>query len=186
MNRPVVIVDLDNVVYPWTSMMASELARLAGSMVRMKDYVTWEVWNDWGIPKGLFDWVWEQSIRDRVMYAEGVPIAGAVEALWEISDMEYHIHIVTARLNKFRLHDQAVESTVKWLKEHAIPYRSLTFTEDKSLIMGHAIVDDNPRNIEASPAAVKILFPAPHNEKQGMIRRDGWDQVLAKLGGAIY
>lgn len=186
MNRPVVIVDLDNVVYPWTEMMSEELWRLAGVKVEMGDYRTWSVWNDWGVPKGLFDWVWEQSIREGVMYATGLPLSGAVDALWEISDMEYHIHIATARLNKFRLHDKAVESTVKWLKRYAIPYRSLSFTEDKSLLSGEAIIDDNPKNIETSPARNKILFPAPHNEKKAMTPQGGWDQVVAKLGGAIY
>jgi 5'(3')-deoxyribonucleotidase len=166
--RPTIIIDLDNVLYPFSNMMAMVIAKYTDTeynpMELAQLYNSWAIWEDWDIPKGQFDWWWERAIRDGAMYTEGFPIQGGVKAMWELSDMDWHIHIVTSRLNKFRLHDKAVASTVKWLAEFGIPYRSLSFTAEKDAIYADAIVDDRPENLINHPAPHKYLFPAPHNK----------------------
>jgi hypothetical protein len=172
-KRPVILVDLDNVVYNFINVMAVIVSTYLrpdydpNQLVQL--YRSWEIWEDWGIPKGQFDLVWERGIRDGAIYgaADGnpaaAPIEGAREALWTLSDAEWHIHLVTSRLNKFRLHDQVVENTVQWLKGWGIPYRSLSFTEDKHAITGQAIVDDKASHLIGHPADNRFLFPAAHN-----------------------
>lgn len=197
-NRPVVLVDLDNVVYPFTQVMASVIAGSTEINQRPEDLLklckSWEIWDDWGIPKGVFDFLWERAIEQGIVWGTEMkvsPIPGAQTGLWKLSDAEWHIHIVTSRLNKFRLHDMAAQNTVKWLATWSIPYRSLSFTEDKSLIQGDVIIDDQMNNLENHPAEKKILFPAPHNEDVTLVdsvvelTRDPdlnpWDEIVDLL-----
>lgn len=170
-KRPIVLVDLDNVVYPFASVMASvisgstEVNQSPESL--MKLYKSFEIWDDWGIPKGVFDFLWERAIQQGYMWGTEMkvsPISGAQTGLWKLSDAEWHVHIVTSRLNKFRLHDIAVQNTVKWLATWSIPYRSLSFTDDKSFIQGDVIIDDQINHLAEHPAPIKLLYPAPHNE----------------------
>lgn len=188
-ERKVVLVDLDNVVYPWAEAMAHlvVMAGLSGShpseLIQL--YNNWNVWDDWGVPQGSFDFVWEKAIQDGMMWGvnEGMtafPMPGSVKALWELSDREWHIHLVTHRLNKFRLHDEAVVNTAEWLRKFNIPYRSLTFTHDKHQIHGDVIIDDNPDNLIGHPAPKKILYPAPHN------RDFAADPLENNVDGIIY
>lgn len=190
MRRKTILVDLDNVVYPWSWVMANLVGERKGVSPNAlyETYKSWYIWDDWNMTKGEFDWIWEQGIRDGVLWGEGQPLPGAVDGLWRLSDQEWHIHIVTDRLNKFRLHDKAVMNTVQWLADNSIPYRSLSFTNDKSSIWAHAIVDDNPRNLVRHPAADKFLFPAPHNRKERLtevykLENPGaWNRIASVLG----
>lgn len=174
MSEGTILVDLDNVVFPFAEQFATLLWTEGKTEDTpeelMKLYHTFEVWNDWGIPKGMFDWWWEQWIREGRMYRgrvndtlhfTGKP--GSIAALWALSDAGWDIHIVTARLNKFRLHDQIVINTVEWLRDEGVPYRSLSFAADKHAIMGDAIVDDQPYNLIDHPAPMRFLVPAKHN-----------------------
>lgn len=202
-KRPTILLDLDGVLFDWAKAMIIEIVRrdegeFSEGKVQsyLNKYQSWEIWDDLGVPKGHFDWVWEQSIREGTMYRGLPPFPGSVQALWRLSDAEYHIHVCTSRLNKFRLHDQAVINTVTWLREHGVPYRSLTFTEDKSVIEADVMIDDSPKNLRASRAVAKYLFPAPHNEKQAMEahekqdysdfypldREQPWEDLLTRMG----
>lgn len=172
MKRKTVLVDLDNCVYPFAEIMAQVIAsntETTSTPQNLVDlYKSWDIHKDWGIPQGQFDWWWEKGVKEGIVWgtAHGVPpIPGATTALWELSDREWHIHLVTSRLNKFRLHDQAAKNTVEWLANWGVPYRSLSFTADKHQILGDAIIDDAPFNLVDHPAPIKILFPSPHNRR---------------------
>lgn len=198
MDRKTVLVDLDNCVYPFTEMMAQVISQATDTREEpetlTKLYKSWEIWEDWDIPKGQFDWWWEQAITAGQMWRKGPAIDGAIRNLWKISDNEWSIHLCTSRLNKFRLHDRAVMSTVEWLADLGIPYRSLSFTEDKHAIKADAIIDDSPRNLLDHPAPLRILYPSPHNRKFAEVDDTGivklldnpavtpWDEITELLG----
>lgn len=209
MNRKVLLVDLDNVVYPFIEVMAL-LCTMEGLVNNtpselLQLYSQWAVWTDWGISESGFNRVWERGILSGDVWGLGErvtanPIHRAIKNLWDISENEWHIHLVTHRLNKFRLHDAAVANTAKWLEWANIPYRGLTFTKDKHSILGDAIIDDNPDNLEDHPAPLKILYPSPHNlgwreahpkdyanivaplEGEGIYP---WDEITEKLGSGV-
>ncbi len=167
-KRKHILVDLDNVLYPFVEYMAMVMSQSteAGSEedpnALMNLYRHYELWNDWGIPKGQFTFWWERAI-DKGLYKQGNPYSGGVTALWQLSDAEWDINIVTARLNMFKLHDQVVVNTAEWLKFYGIPFRHLTFTHDKWRIQADAIIDDDPKNLIGHNAPLKFLYPAPHN-----------------------
>lgn len=189
-DRKTVLVDLDNVVYPFAEVMANviaantELAQTPDGL--MKLHKSWAMWEDWGIPKGVFDWYWEKAIENGAMWGvspnfTAPPIPGAETCLWQLNDAEWHIHIATTRLVKFRLHDTAVKNTVEWLAHNAIPYRSLSFVEDKAAIQADAIIDDQPNNLLNHPAPIKLLYPAPHNQEWREDQDPGPEAVNASL-----
>lgn len=184
MKRTEIVVDLDNVVYPWTDVILQYLA-YQGDIddweYAATKYTQWAIWEDIGLSKGHFDRRWRQAIEDGVLYAQGQPIDGAVEALWQLSDAEFHVTIATSRLNKFGLHHVVVENTVSWLREAGVPYRSLLFTDNKAIGGAAYVIDDSPKHLDQgrSVGATPILFDAPHNaDKAGYLRAHDWRAVL--------
>lgn len=214
-RRPVILVDLDNVVYDWAQSMARWLDRnhvlhfprttlktyepdtkfnhqLSQSEIAMREYKTWEVWEDWGIPKGEFIRWWRLGVEAEQIYAQGPLIAGARNALWRLSDAEWDIHIATSRLTKFGLHDQIVVNTASWLRDNNIPFRNIHFTDDKIAIIADAIVDDRADNMANNETGgfhgevpdMQFLFPANHNMGRFVTvdeQKGAWDNIVNTL-----
>lgn len=171
-----ILVDLDNVVYDWARAMAQWL--VDNGMLRdvadaMERYTQWSIWEDWDIPKGEFIRWWRLGIEAGAIYGEGPVISGAREALWQLSDAEWDIHIATSRLTKFGLHDKIIENTARWLRNNNIPYRNCHFTDDKLAISGAAIVDDRLDNMDVRVHGRAFLFPANHNIEPYELFADG-------------
>jgi len=195
--RPIILVDLDSVVYDWVHIAATIMYEVGVTDLHPRElldlYRSWEVWEDWGIEKGAFFYWWKRAIEKGDMYGKGKDIDGARNGLWSLSDAEWHIHIVTARLNMFGLHHSVVQNTAEWLMLAGIPYRSLSFTEDKHLIYGDAIIDDQAANLVDHPAPTRYLFPGNHNlkDRTGPLVDEGqytvldvddpWEQIVEEL-----
>lgn len=194
MNRPVILVDLDNVVYDWAKSMAMWLDGNDALPFwswnypiieeAMRKYKSWSVWEDWNIPKGEFIRWWRLGVEAEAIYASGPLISGAREALWKLSDAEWDIHIATSRLTKFGLHDKIVANTSIWLRDNNIPYRSIHFTDWKPGIAAEAIVDDRGDNMSEEAHMKTFLFPANHNKKTFVTakeQREAWERIVAEL-----
>jgi 5'(3')-deoxyribonucleotidase len=191
MKRSVILVDLDNVVYDWAGAMRDWIIqnRANRGMDRsMMDnaYRHWAVWDDWGIPEGEFTRLWRLGIEAGEIYAKGPLIPGARDALWRLSDAEWDIHIATARLTKFGLHDQIVINTATWLRDNNIPYRNIHFTDNKHAIRADAIVDDRKDNMNEDSHGKIYLFPANHIVEERIpprVQMDTWKQIVKELTG---
>lgn len=166
-DRPVLILDLDGVIYDWVGAMRSALSQYAGVEKPLFDPNQWAVWDAWDVPKGLFMQCWRRGIEDGWLYNYGPPIGGAatVDALWRISDLEWDIQIATSRLNMFGLHHQVVTQTADWLNQYRIPYRGLSFTDRKTL-KGLVMVDDKPGNLETANVELALLWDMAHNRNE--------------------
>lgn len=186
MDRPTVIVDLDNVVYDFVGAFYDMLwhGRALDTTVwpyrepgqDAPGYTQWSIWDDWGMTKGEFTRWWRLGIESGEIYGRGEVITGARDALWQLSDAEWNIHLVTNRLTKFGLHDTIVDNTSRWLRENNIPYRELSFASDKTRILADAIVDDRWDNMDMQVHGQCFEFGAPHNESLVT-----WDYVLDRL-----
>ena len=183
-DRPVIIVDLDHVLYSWLDDMRQALNEYFGVPLEQTavDPNSWDL-DAWNVPKGMINRAWRRMIEYGDMYNNQAPLGGAVaiQALWTISDLEYHIHIVTARLNQFGLHHHVTTSTVNWLAAYNIPYRSLSFTKNKNM-PALVMIDDSPRHLDESAAEHKLLWDAGHNQDDiGSVRVFSWSDVLHHL-----
>ena len=194
MQRKEILIDLDNCVYPFVEVLAGwlEYNGVLNAGWAMANYTQWNVWSDWGMTKGeLMRW-WRLGIEAGIIYGEGAVIPGAREVLWDLSDKEFSINLITNRLNKHSLHRKVVENTVNWLMERNIPYRALSFTDNKSIFGAKYGIDDNPANVKQMlKAGVEAyLFPSNHNlndETQWvgapLPRVTGWEDFADKVEG---
>lgn len=184
MSRPTILVDIDNVVYDWVKAVCDFLAirgviDYGDRAEYMAKYKHWEVWEDWGLSKGEFLRWWRIGVEDGFIYRQGNAIKGARDALWRLSDAEWHIHLVTARLSKKAAYDKVVTNTADWLLAENIPYRTLTVSEkgsDRHKIMADVLVDDSKGNFNPDAHDVFFEFAAPHNGSYTT-----WENILEQL-----
>jgi len=164
-SRPIINVDLDGVIYPFTDVFAAsnELHgrfgpnRATPSGVPLKipalpvqfmgyDYQpvlghtfsapsTWNFWPEWGMTKGEWNTLFRRGVEYGMIWNEGIPYDGAVQFLWKLSEAEYHIRIVTKRLVHQFGHKYALKMTADWLDKNAVPYRSIAFLGDEEKYM---------------------------------------------------
>ena len=185
MKRDEIVIDIDNVIYDWVEVMAQYL-EYHGYAIDRSAYANWAVWEDWLIPKGAFMRFWRMGVEDGVIYGQGPAIEGARDALWYLSDAEWHITLATNRLSKFGLHRQVIDNTTQWLREANIPYRSLAFISNKGIQGAKFGLDDNPANVQqmAEAGMHAMLFSAPHNTNvNDLIRVANWTEVLDQIEG---
>jgi 5'(3')-deoxyribonucleotidase len=187
-SRPRIIIDLDNVVYDFVRSMAQHL-RYSGAVdypvdELMLKYKNWSFWEDWNIPKGEFMRWWRLGVEDGSIYGEGPLIPGARNAMWRLSDAEWHIIIATSRFNLFGMHDTVAMNTVRWLREENIPYRELMFTGSKTLVQADAIVDDRADNMNRNNHGATFHFPAAHHTGEFVSEEymeDYWASIVKEL-----
>ncbi len=193
MNRKTILVDLDNVIYDWVHAVSVWL--LTNNAVDYEtveemnaDYTSWNVWEGWGIPKGEFFRWWRLGIEQEIIYGQGRVITGARDALWQLSDAEWDIHLATNRFTKFGLNAQIAFNTISWLQGANIPYRQLSLVSDKHKISADAIVDDLEANMNPDVHGKVFLFPANHNKGYQVTtqeQRETWEELVADLGSGI-
>jgi 5'(3')-deoxyribonucleotidase len=147
---------------------------------------TWDFWEEWGMTKGDWMMAFRRGVEYGHIWTEEEPIEGAIDGLWRLSDAEYHIRLVTHRLNHPFGHRAALKSTADWLDKYAVPYRSVSFIgpESKRNYRGAGIlIDDSPVNLaDWSEVGVGVIFDQPWNqdveEHSSLTRAVGWDEVV--------
>lgn len=193
-DRPIVNIDLDNVVYDFNKAMHGYAEFVLDK--ELPKSTKWAIWEDWGIARGAFDWLFRRGVEEGFIWRTGDVIPGAIEGLWELSDKEFHIRLLTHRLTSKFGHDLAVEHTVQWLKENAIPYRSLSFIgygDTKTQYQALALVDDNVDNVRlwGEDYGTAVLYDQPWNQEveaghvgspYKIIRAMNWKDVVDELG----
>lgn len=194
MNKQLtLIIDIDNVIYPFTSVMEQWVYYNKSIPNHSLSPVTrWEVWEDWNMPKGEWNNLFRKGVEEDFIWSEGEPIKDSVDALWRLSDSGHYVRLVTHRLvHKFG-HAKAVIATASWLDKHNIPYRDLVLMTDKSDINGDVMLDDNVDNVlrwqHLHPKKYAFLFDAPHNQDIGGLvvgkpipRIKGWKEFLFEI-----
>lgn len=94
------------------------------------------------------------------IFFESKPIEGAIDFLDMLADDGHNIHITS---NQYR---GIQHYTLSWLEEHGVPYDSVNFTKDKSLIDGDVLIDDLIHNLDnVRYGELPICFAQPWNEQ---------------------
>ncbi|KAI9509644.1 hypothetical protein F5148DRAFT_723511 [Russula earlei] len=112
-TRPLIAVDLDDVLCQTTICAAEWHNRKFGTHMQLKDffYSTWYKNPGWGTIAATASKIKEFYDTDQLKHA--VPVPGSLDALNRLREMGYNLTIVTAR--SF-LHE--LESTIIWLDKH--------------------------------------------------------------------
>ncbi len=193
----VALLDLDGCIYPWVEHMSILISSAQvvqySALELMGLHRSWNVWEDWGIPKEEFDHYWMAWVAEGIMYSGRIgdtriePNPGAREAMWKLKEEGWLIHIVTSRLHRQDLNEQVLTATSYWLRISGLPYDSLTFTEDKHNILGEAIVDDKIDHLIGHPAPKRYQYPSQHTQSksgeayEALSADDPWGDLTDRL-----
>lgn len=145
----------------------------------------WNWWPQWNMSQGEWMAWFRKGVESGKIWRDAPMIEDARRVLWELSDAEHHIRIVTHRLAWPGLHATAIKTTVDWLELHNVPYRDIAFESSKTEIDADVIVDDKPDLSWAQKGKINLLFDQPYN--RGIItetapaeftRVFGWRNIL--------
>jgi 5'-nucleotidase len=125
------------------------------------------------------------------LYLPGVydhiePMPGMLEVLKFVQDSGHRPIIAT----KASHNPNMIDGKAKWFKRNApfISHNDIIFIQDKSLVRASALIDDDPRNLEAFPEE-KILFIHPYNrdydKDRGAFRRANSPVLLKTILEAL-
>jgi uncharacterized HAD superfamily protein len=170
-------IDIDDVLYPWADA-AHKACRRAALFGPLADETpaTWRPYEVYGVPAQRWFDVLEAAGAS--LYQDD-PIPGAVEAIDRLMIAGHTVHLVTAR-GGFNNGAKIRRWTVEWLDKHEIPFDSLTFSADKTVVNVDMFIDDNPDNYDALDrrGTPVWLVGAVHNGHAHNGRR-----VVASLAG---
>ena len=113
-------------------------------------------------------------------------IPGMSDALWELSDAEVHIRVVTHRFLTHGDQNQAAADTIAWLQHRRpdgrvrVPHRDLCFLGAKADASADLHLDDAPHQIESLRSAGQdvLVFDQPYNLHLAGPRAHGWRDVV--------
>jgi 5'(3')-deoxyribonucleotidase len=110
----------------------------------------WEFYTEWGLDLKEFIQACHDGV-DLGYVFRGPVRRGAPAAIRRIKDAGHSIHIVTDRQFGSKP-ENSHQATREWLAEHEIPYDTLTFSADKTVIPTDMFVDDKLENYDALDA----------------------------------
>lgn len=132
---------------------------------------TWDFYKDWGLTLDEFVKHCHDGV-DAGFVFRGGQRDGATEAIRRIRSFGHSIHIITDRA--FGATPKASQrATLEWLAEHDIPYDSLHFSADKTIVETDYFVEDKLENYDKLEAAgvETYLVNRPWNKEVGDKRR---------------
>lgn len=163
-------IDLDGVCYDFSTSVRAYLDTLGG-LPEYPAVTRWEFYEDWGLDlQGFLD-VCHDGVDAGIIFTHGEPYPNTAEAFHRIKAAGHTIHVITDR--SFGKGGASEAATRAWLDCHGLPFDSLTFSADKTIVRIDAMVDDKPSNYEALEAAGvdAYLLTRPWNQHVPNARR---------------
>lgn len=136
------------------------------------------------LPKYDFYKTCQESVAAGFLYRHGEPMQGTVAAIQKLKADGHSIHIVTARtVEQFGAMTEL--NTYHWLAQNEIPWDTVTFDHDKTVVEVDIFVDDKIENVDALLAAgteAWLKYDPPRTDQLDhprFIRT--WDEFLQKV-----
>lgn len=166
-------VDLDGVLYNFHQAFIDYLtvSELHGKYIVKYAFNDWNFFKHWGMTQEEFVAVCNKGVDAGVIF-RGPTRKRAASAIRRIKRAGHEIHIVTDRsFGESPLASQY--ATLDWLAEHKIPYDSITFSADKTVVPTDIFVEDKLENYDALDAAGTevYLINRPWNRREDNRRR---------------
>lgn len=131
--------DMDGVIYDF----ASAWCKWVG--IEPEPPTSWEFYEDRGFTKARYLETFREGVDAGFIFSTGKPIRGARAGIRRLRQAGHTIHIVTDRF----IGSRSQINTAFWLQAWRIPFDSLTFAHDKTLVRTDAFLDDKPGNVDA-------------------------------------
>lgn len=139
-------VDLDGVLYDFGAALRNYLIEHEDFDEALLTYP--KVWNfflEWGLTLDDYLHYYAKGVDAGYVLLEGRSDPMALTCLSLMRDAGHQIHIVTYRTVGAR----AVQNTMEWLQRERVPYDTLTFAKDKTIIKTDYFIEDNMENFTA-------------------------------------
>lgn len=165
-------VDVDNVIYPWTTVytrwVEHQKALTAGTLDDIP-HTGWHWYRDqWGMSDEEFMEHYVSGVEAGVIWRVGDPPSGALATLRRLHNAGHRLHYVTNRKIPGVSLDYAHAATTWWLGVYGFPADSITVSADKGAVPTDVFLDDSPENVRALLLAGHkhpLLWDAPHNQR---------------------
>jgi hypothetical protein len=170
--------DVDGVLYPFSAVI-SEYASRALGRVCSAEAETFDWYRGWGLTTEEFLDLCGQSALDGVLFTEGDPLPGALEAAEALAAQGHRLHYVTARAIGGISPPMAWNLTAAWLQAWSFPVHSLTVSEDKACRPTDVFLDDGPHIYDALIASGHprpVLWSHPCTLTHPAERVNTWDE----------
>lgn len=166
-------IDLDGCGYNVVRAHREACLKLGYPAEQLATVTQWNYWKDWGMTMEEWKETTQAAVDIYGCFALGVPMVGFVEALATFKHEGHSIHIVTNRT----WGDFPVGATEYWLQRYEVPFDSLTFAADKTLVPCHVFIEDNVPNLIALKDAnvVAVAYDQLWNQEWDGLRVYGWD-----------
>lgn len=141
-------IDLDEVCYDFAASVHHYLA--TSTDLEVGEYEKpqcWDFYRKYGLATEQFLDTCNRGVDAGIIFSYGKPFPGVVDALHSMRNAGHTLHIITNR--SFGADDNAQKATENWLVEHNVPYDTLTFSSNKSIIQTDFMIDDLLDNYEA-------------------------------------
>lgn len=160
-------IDLDGVCYDFAASFRHYLHNHQGFPSWWNPQATrWEFYEDWGFSLDQFLDFFHRGVDAGVIFTHGRPYTNTREAFQRIKTAGHSIHIVTDRsMGKPGASEAATRA---WLDRYDLPFDSLTFSADKTVVRLDMMIDDKLSNYDALKAAGvdARLLTRPWNQQQ--------------------
>lgn len=110
------------------------------------EFHTWDDWERMGFTLQGFLETCEAGVDDGYTFRVGKPYEGCVDVITALQEEGHTIHVITHRT----FGKKSVSNTEGWLVEYGIPWDTITFAEDKTIVGVDLLLDDRDKNYEAS------------------------------------
>lgn len=168
-----VVCDIDDVLFPCVDEIRRFLIDCLGYGVEtLPDPVTWDLHTHWGIPSNELWSIVGRGVDNGYIFNDAAPYPGVCEGMRDLKDEGHTIHLVTARCAGRPGEAQA--QTSQWLDDYGLPYDSLTFSTDKTVISSDYALDDKIENYTALSEWVTtraFLMDQPWNRSESVTHR---------------
>lgn len=152
-----------------------------------KNFDPYNFYELWGFDRDWFTDTCHKLTDAGHLFRTMIPVPGAVEAWQAIAAAGHSIHVITAR--DYGQPGAALAATEACLREHDMPFESLTVSADKTVVPCDMFVEDHLGNYDALDAVGTevYLIDQPWNQVEGGDTRrrvstvaEFADMVLAK------
>lgn len=139
-------VDLDGCLYDFGSSLSYYLINYEGFPEELCNAP--KVWNfflEWGLTLEEYLAAYARGVDAGVVLRVGKPDTDCIKVLSELKDAGHTLHIVTYRT----VGKKAIQNTSEWLDEWGVPFDSITFSKDKTIVKNDVFIEDNMDNFKA-------------------------------------
>lgn len=140
----------------------------------------WGFYKEWGMTEEEFHEQCNISVDYEHLFKVGEPIPGTKRVMDYLKNEGHSLHIITHR----HFGERSTHNTVDWLAQYEIPFDTITFAQDKTIVGVDLLLDDYEGNWRSSirQGIPCVLMDQPWNRHVTTARRvAGWEEFASMI-----